>query len=79
MMKTARLGASPVMIALMRNRTAAIFMVNSRPKRSANFPAVRAPRAAPSRAEATAKPSGPGATLNSSATAATAPLMTALS
>ena len=38
MTKIARLGARPVTIALMRNRTAAIFMVNSRPKRSANLP-----------------------------------------
>ena len=49
--------ARPVPMALMKNNTAAIFMTEMRPIRSANRPAVMAPAAAPSSAEATAKPS----------------------
>jgi len=79
MTRIVRLGASADRTALMKNSTAATFMVKSRPKRSANLPADRAPAAAPSSAEATAKPSGPGDALNSSSTADTAPLITALS
>ena len=74
-----RFGAKPVTIALSRNSTAAIFMTASRPRRSAIRPPIMAPAAAPSRAEATAKPRAAAAVLNSSSTAETAPLMTALS
>ena len=51
------LGARPVPIALIRNSAAAIFITDSRPIRSASRPAVTAPSAAPSSAEATANPS----------------------
>ena len=69
----------PAPSALMRNSTAAICMTRSRPKRSAIRPAEMAPAAAPSRAEATAKPSVVDSTLKTSPMALTAPLMTALS
>ena len=49
--------ARPVPSALMKNSTAAIFMTDIRPIRSAMRPAVIAPAAAPSNADATAKPS----------------------
>ncbi len=44
-------------MALMKNSTAAIFITEMRPIRSASRPAVMAPAAAPSNAEATANPS----------------------
>ena len=71
--------ANPAPRALTRNSTAAICMTRSRPKRSAIRPADMAPAAAPSSAEATAKPSVVDSTLNTSPMALTAPLMTALS
>ena len=74
-----RPGDSPAPIAEMKKSTAATFIVNKRPNRSANRPAVIAPAAAPSRAEATAKPNAVAPTWNWSAIADTAPLMTALS
>ena len=58
----------------MKKSTAATFIVNKRPNRSANRPAVIAPAAAPSRAEATAKPNAVAPTWNWSAIADTAPL-----
>ena len=51
------LGERPVPIALMKNRIAAIRITISRPMWSAIRPAISAPAAAPSSAEATAKPS----------------------
>lgn len=59
-----KFGANPVPIALIRKSTAAIRMTNRRPNRSASRPAVIAPAAAPSRADATAKPSTPELTEN---------------
>ena len=66
-------------MALTKKRTAATFMIARRPKRSAIRPALIAPAAAPSSAEATAKPRAPAATSNCFWTGSTAPLMTALS
>ena len=66
-------------MALMKNRIAAIRITISRPMWSAIRPAISAPAAAPSRAEATAKPSDAASVLNSDSMAASAPLMTALS
>ena len=50
------LGANAVPIALTKKNSAAIFMTEMRPMRSAIRPADMAPAAAPSSAEATAKP-----------------------
>ena len=71
--------ARPVPMALMRNSTAAIFITEMRPMRSASRPAVMAPAAAPSNAEATAKPSAALLIPKWLWIEATAPLMTALS
>ena len=49
--------ARPAPIALIRNSTAAILITDSRPMWSAIRPATNAPAAAPSSADATAKPS----------------------
>ena len=76
---TQRLGARPVPRAATKKRIAAIRITISRPMWSANRPASSAPAAAPSRAEATAKPSVKGAMLNCFWMAEFAPLMTALS
>ena len=73
------LGARPVPIALTKKNTAAIFITEMRPIRSAIRPAVMAPAAAPSSADATAKPSVALPMPNSSWIDVTAPLMTALS
>ena len=73
------LSARPVPIALMKNSTAAIFMTEIRPIRSARRPAVMAPAAAPSNAEATAKPSAALLMPKWLWIEATAPLITALS
>ena len=66
-------------MALMKNSTAAIFITEMRPMRSARRPAVMAPAAAPSRAEATANPSEASLIVKWLWIEATAPLMTALS
>ena len=71
--------ASPVPKALTRNSTAAIFMTEMRPILSAMRPAVMAPAAAPSSAEATANPSSALPIPKSSWMESTAPLITALS
>ena len=63
----------------MRKNTAAIFITEMRPIRSAIRPADIAPAAAPSSAEATAKPSSALPMPKSSWIESTAPLMTALS
>ena len=55
-----RSAENPAPIALMKKSTAAICMTRSRPMRSAMRPANSAPAAAPSSAEATAKPEGRG-------------------
>ena len=73
------LRASPVPIALIRNSTAAIFITARRPIRSAILPAVTAPSAAPSKAEATAKPREASLMWKCCWIDFTAPLMTALS
>ena len=69
----------PVTTALIRNSAAASFITHSRPIASARRPAVSAPTAAPSSAEATAKPRVASLIANSSCRALTAPLITALS
>lgn len=69
----------PVPNALIRKSTAAIFMTAMRPILSASRPAVIAPRAAPSSADATAKPSSALPMPKSSWMESTAPLITALS
>ena len=68
-----------VPMALMKNSTAAIFITEIRPIRSASRPAVMAPAAAPSNAEATANPSEASLMLKWLWIDATAPLITALS
>ena len=73
------LAARPAPKALMKNSTAAIFITASRPMRSASRPAVMAPAAAPSSAEATAKPSAALLMSKCFWMEATAPLITALS
>jgi hypothetical protein len=73
------LPASPAPMARMKNSTAAIFITASRPIRSASRPAVMAPAAAPSNAEATAKPNEASLMPKLRWIEATAPLMTALS
>ena len=73
------LPATPVPMALIRNSTAASFITARRPIRSANRPAVIAPAAAPSSAEATANPSEALLMPKCFWMAETAPLMTALS
>ena len=73
------LPARPVPMALMKNKTAAIFITDIRPIRSASRPAVMAPAAAPRSAEATAKPSAALLILKWLWIEATAPLITALS
>ena len=73
------LPARPVPMALMKNSTAAIFITEIRPIRSASRPAVMAPAAAPSSAEATAKPSEALLMPKCFWIEATAPLITALS
>ena len=74
-----KLKERPAPIALIKNSSAAIFITANRPILSASLPAVTAPRAAPSNAEATAKPSLNPPTPNSPSIAETAPLITALS
>ena len=54
----------PQPIAETRNSSAATFITGIRPSRSATRDPKNAPTAAPSRAAATAKPSGPGPTSN---------------
>lgn len=78
-MNTHRLGARPQLIALTKNSTAAIFITAIRPILSEMAPPRKAPAAAPSSADATAKPNSAGGVLNSCSMAETAPLMTALS
>ena len=71
--------ARPVPKALTRNSSAAIFITASLPILSASRPATNAPRAAPISAAATATPVTSLLIWKWSSTAATAPLMTALS
>ena len=73
------LWARPVPMALMKNSTAAIFITEMRPILSASRPAVIAPAAAPSNAEATAKPSEALLMPKCFWIGSTAPLITALS
>ena len=67
----------PQPIAESRNSRAATFMTGMRPVRSAMREPKKAPTAAPSRAAATAKPSGPGPTSKVDWIEETAPLITA--
>src|SRR5215475_10718406 len=71
--------ARPVPIELTKKIAAAIFMTAMRPWRSASGPANQAPRAEPSSAPATARPSSQDAAPDQSLMASTAPLMTAVS
>ena len=71
--------ASPAPMALIRNSSAASFITERRPTRSASRPAVMAPTAAPSSAEATAIPNDWSSIAKCIWIDFTAPLMTALS
>ena len=73
------LAAKPVPKALIKNSSAAIFITERRPILSASRPAITAPSAAPISAAATATPVTNLLISKWSSTAATAPLMTALS
>ncbi len=77
--KVRRLSAMPEPMELAAKRSAVSFIAGIRPHRSATRPAINAPTAEPSRAEATAKPSRPGSALKCRSSAPTVPLTTAVS
>ncbi len=69
----------PEPIELDAKSSAVNFIAGIRPHRSATRPAIRAPTAEPSSAEATANPSLPGSALKCRSSAPTVPFTTAVS
>ena len=79
MIKVVIVGARAEPMAPARNISAATSMLLRRPIRSDSQPAVNAPKAEPSKAEATAKPRVSLETVKAVPIAPTAPLITAVS